>query len=86
MRNQAEIDTIVKDVQSRLDAKGKITGVELSVPPGGYVEDDTWLNIIVTPASNGVRAYQYVEALSEVEQELRDSGVDHVLLVPAMAD
>ena len=86
MRSQAEIDTIVKDVQSRLDARRQVTGMQLQVPKDGYVEYDPWLNIIVTATANGVRAYQYVEALSEVEKELRDNGVDHVLLVPAMAD
>jgi hypothetical protein len=86
MRDKAEIDNIVRDVQARLDARQRVTGVELNVPPGGYVDDDPWLNIIVTPKTNGVRAHEYVDALSEVEQELRASGVDHVLLVPAMAN
>jgi hypothetical protein len=69
-----------------LDAARPATGLELKVPQDGYVEDDDWLNVIVTPALPGVRAHQYVEALGRAELELRKKGIEHVLLVPAAAD
>jgi hypothetical protein len=86
MSSEQEIQRIVKQVQSRLDARRGATGLSLKVPKGGYREDDEWLHVIVAPVKNGVRAYDYVEALGEIESDLRDSGIDHVLLVPAMAD
>lgn len=86
MRSQHEIDAILRDVQARLDAKRGPTGIALRVPRDGYVEDDSWLNVVVTPLDRGVRASQYVEALGEVERELRAAGVGDVLLVPALAE
>jgi hypothetical protein len=86
MRTKAEIEAILKDVRARLDAKRRATGVDLRVPQDGYLEDDGWLNVIVSPGAEGVRAFQYVDLLSEVEKELRNTGLDKVLLVPAGAD
>lgn len=87
MRTQAEISAILADVQTRLNAKRGSNGIDLRVPQDGYLQEDDWLNVIVSPtATNGVRAYQFVDTLSEVEKELRDSGVENVLLVPALAD
>jgi hypothetical protein len=86
MRTQAEVDAIIREVRTRLEDRRQATGMDLHVPPDGYVQDDDWLSVIVTPVAPGMRAYQYVEALGELERELRNRGVDHVLLVPAMAD
>ncbi len=85
MRNQAEIDSILNDVRARLNDRKLKTGVDLLVQKDGYLIDDDWLNIIVSPATAGIHAYQYVEALSEVEGELRQHGIEKVLLVPAAA-
>lgn len=81
-----KIDDFLKDVQKRLDKKSQNTHIKLKVEMDGYVRDDDWLHIVVSPAQKGIRAYQYVEALSEVEKELRADGIDNVLLVPAMGD
>jgi len=86
MRTQSQIDAIIRDVQSRLVSSQKLTGVDLQVPPGGYLEDGGWLNIVVTPVNPGVRAHQYVEALSSIERALRANGIQQVLLVPAISD
>ena len=86
MRSQAQIDAILQDVRARLDAKRRTTGIDLLVPQDGYVQDNDWLNVIVAPAGQGIRAHQYVDTLSEVEQELRDGGLEKVLLVPAIAE
>jgi hypothetical protein len=86
MRTQAEIDAILTEVRARLDTKRRATGVDLRVPQDGYLQNDDWLNVIVTPTAQGMRAYEYVDALSDLEKELRDNGIEHVLLVPALAD
>jgi hypothetical protein len=86
MRSKSEIDTILRNVQARLDAKQAQTGVHLRVVQDDYLEDDNWLNLIVLPDSHDVRAHQYVDTLSEVEMELRNDGVRDVLLVPALAE
>ena len=86
MRSQAEIDAVIRDVRSRLDSKRNSTGLNLEVPPDGYVQDDDWLSVIVTPALPGMGAYQYIEMLGELERELKNNGVEHVLLVPAITD
>lgn len=86
MRTKAQIDAILKDVRLRLKEKQRATGVRLRVPKDGYMEDDDWLNIIVSPVGKGLRAYQYVYALSEVQKELRARGTERVLLVPAITD
>ena len=45
--------------------------------------DDGWLTVVVSPTQAGVRASEYAEFMSEVERELRKSGYDEVVLVPA---
>ncbi len=85
MRSKAEIDAILNDIRGRLAAKRSATGIDLFIPPDGYSQDDDWLSVIVAPNSNGIRAYQYVDTLSEVENDLRAGGLEKVLLVPAAA-
>ncbi len=63
-----------------------VTGVGLHVPPGGYVQDDDWLSIVVAPDTEGMRAYQYVDALGEIEDELRQGGMEKIVIVPAIGD
>ena len=43
MRSQSEIDSILRNVQDRLDAKRKGGGLGLHVPSGGYLQSDDWL-------------------------------------------
>jgi len=81
-----DVRKILKRVQQRLDEKRSASGIALKVAKNGYSNDDDWLRVIVTPAAKGVRTYDYVETLSEVERELRQEGLDHVVLVPAIED
>jgi len=85
-RTKKEIGQILKQVQARLDAKRVETGIALKVPKDGYTQDEDWLHVLVSPAAEGIRAYDYVKALGQVESELRNTGIDHVVLVPALAD
>ena len=84
MRTQTEIDAILADVQARFDARRQVTGLDLRVPQQGYQDVEDWLSIIVTPVDESVRVYDYVQALGEVQRELRANGVKHVILVPAL--
>jgi hypothetical protein len=86
MRTPSQIDAIVQQVRSKLIASKQTTGLDLQVPADGFFEDGNWLNILVTPMDPTVRAHQYVAALSDVDKELRASGIQEVLLVPAIAD
>jgi len=84
--NTDNIKDILKQVQTLLNAKRDKCKVQLQVTDSGYTVDDDWINIVVTPKKEGVRAYDYVQVLSEVERELREKGIERVLLVPAIAD
>jgi hypothetical protein len=81
-----QVHAIVNDIQERLNTKKLFRGVALHVPEGGYRQDDDWLVVVVAPEKPGIRAYDYVEVLGEVERELKESGVRNVILVPEMAD
>jgi hypothetical protein len=81
-----QIQSLLKDVQARLDSKRAATGVSLQVSDDAYRQDDDWLVVVVAPAQAGIRAYDYVQILNEVEKDLRDDGIKNVLLVPALAD
>ena len=88
--NQARTDKQLQDlwdrVQRRLDAYCRDRDFGLKVRDA-VAEVDDWVHFIVTPDKEGVRAYDYVEALSDVEDELhRDEGEKHVKLVPAVPD
>jgi hypothetical protein len=80
------IPELLKEVQTRLDAKCKKRDFSLQVLQDGYTVDDDWINIVVSPSKPDIRAYDYVEILSEVEKELRAAGHENVLLVPTLAD
>ena len=81
MPTQQQVPQIVQKVQKSLAALPgqplKMTGEKL---------DDTWLYITVEPARPGISALDHANAMSRIERELRDAGVDEVLLVPAKAD
>ncbi len=47
MRSQQDIDNIIQEVQTKLDAYQKRTGISLRVPKDGYIQDDPWLNVVV---------------------------------------
>lgn len=70
------------------------TALDVS-PPGPYrvsvVEDairreDDWWYVPVTPDRAGVRAHEYAEFLTEVENDLRDRVGLKVLLIPTFVN
>ena len=87
MRTEAEIKMIRDSVQAKLIAKQRLTGLALELTPDGFVEDnDNWLTVIVTPSKSDIRVYDYVEALGEVEQGLREEGFRQAVVLPSMGD
>ena len=83
---QTQVNTILKDVQDRLDRRRDSSGIDLTVNVDATRCDDDWLYVVVTPAQQGVRAYDYVQTLSAVEKELRQNHIEKVLLVAAIED
>jgi hypothetical protein len=74
---------IVDKVKKRLvDAERE--GIYLKVT--GDKLDGDWLYIVVVPSRPGVRASEYANYMSKVERELRATGEENVLLVPALED
>ena len=86
MRTVAEIEGVIRQTRAELDEARRAGGMALHIPTDGYQQDGDWLNILVVPDQEGVRAYQYVDALGQLERRLRAAGVQCVLLVPAIED
>lgn len=80
MRTPEEINRIVDSVQEHLDKENS--------PLKVYDKrvDDDWLIIAVRSQQPGIRAYDYVEILSKVENELLNEGTENLILVPALMD
>ena len=69
-------------VQSILDRTRKWRKYHLKV--ASCTQDEDWTLVVVTPSRTGVRAFEYVEILSKIEEELKARGYDHVLLLPTL--
>jgi hypothetical protein len=54
--------------------------VEVIQPEG------SWTYVVVAPERTGMRAYDYVDALNDVEDELRKRKYTNVILLPAIPD
>jgi hypothetical protein len=83
MPTQAEVSGIVAEVRQRL-AEASNQGIHLQVI-GDKLEDD-WLYVAVAPSQPGVQALDHAQTMSKIERELRQSGKNHVLLVPTLED
>jgi hypothetical protein len=85
-RTREEIEDLRRDVQRKLDERQGKLGFALKATDA-TMQEAGWLYIVVLPEGEGVRAYDYAHALTEVEDELRRERDDpHVLLVPAIPD
>ena len=86
-RTPQEIEQLQQQVQEMLDTyvRQEKFGFRLVVSPE-YVQQEDWLHLEVMPDREGVRAYEYAEALMAVEKKLRrEVNVEHVLLLPPLA-
>ncbi|MFQ5435389.1 MAG: hypothetical protein ACE5FD_10980 [Anaerolineae bacterium] len=79
------LDQIVEKVQVCLD-KNPPAGYRLNVDPAGVRQDDDWWYVTVVPDKPGVRAYDYANALTEIEEQLGSEGSINILLVPTLVD
>ncbi len=79
---EPDVRALLARVQKGLDAKRASTGVALFVPDDGYRHEDGLLVVLAAPAKSGIRAFDYVRVLGDVEDELRAEGIDNVVLVP----
>jgi hypothetical protein len=77
------ITDTVAQVRKRLGAAEQ-DGIFLTVT--GHKQDDDWLYITVEPSRPGIRDSEHANFMSKVERELRQQGIDKILLVPALAD
>jgi hypothetical protein len=82
--DKRQIEQMQALVQKKLNARRDLAG-QLNVV-GSMQDEDGWLYFVVSPAKAGVRAYDYAKALSDVQLELRDEGIEQVLLAPEMPD
>ena len=83
----AKTDTLAHDeicdaVQSILDRTRRWRKYDLKV--ASCTQDEDWTLVVVTPSRPGIRAYEYVEILSKIEDQLKTRGYDHVLLLPTL--
>ncbi len=83
MPTQLEVPGIVAEVRRRLADESQ-RGIHLEV--AGERLDDDWLYVVVTPSQPGVRASDHARLMSQIERELRQTGKQHVLLVPVLED
>lgn len=86
-RTPVQIEALSKHVQELLDTYVLQKGLPFALKVSSeYVWQEDWLYLIVTPDKEGVRAYDYAKALTDVENKLRrEEHVEGVLLVPALA-
>ena len=82
--NKVQVRDALKEVRRRLAAHPDGKRLALSVPKDGYSVHGEWLSVLVDPGVENVRAYDYVEALGNVEKELEAHGLTHVTLLPAL--
>lgn len=52
--------------------------------PSAIRHEEGWWYLVVRPDRNGVRAHEYSECLSDIEEELWNEEQVHVLLVPML--
>ncbi len=84
MPTQEQVPEILKSVEQRLKQQAEHGGANLQVSESNL--DDDWLYIVVTPVEVGVRASEHAELMSRIERELRDEGIENVLLVPTLSE
>jgi hypothetical protein len=86
-KNAEEITKLCGLVQEMLDQYVSQSRLPFTLKVSKDVlQQDEWVYLIVVPDKEGVRAYDYVNALTDVEKKLReDKHEENVLLVPALA-
>ena len=79
------VEGIRRIVQAKLKAKRR--DLEFGLKMVDQVEeDDGWVLFLIDPVGRKVSAYEFAKALADIELELRDEGIEEVLLLPALTD
>jgi hypothetical protein len=81
--NNNDARAVVEMVKAHVD-RHQPAAFRLTVLTEGARQDEGWWYIVVRPDRSGVRSYDYSEALSLVEEEIRDEENVNVLLVPSL--
>jgi len=73
-------------IQQRLDEWCKKNRVNFGLTVSAHViEQDDWTYYTIVPEQKGVRSYEYVSVMAEIERFLsQEKHVEKVLLVPAI--
>lgn len=74
---------VIEIVRKRLGELGREKSGAIELMDEEFRREDDWLYLIVKPPSQGFRASDYAFIMARVERELRDEGIENVLLVPA---
>ncbi len=57
----------------------------LTVDPDAVQQEEDWWYVVVRPDRPGVRAHEYAERLTRIEDQIWDQKELHVVLVPSLA-
>jgi hypothetical protein len=82
-----QVEDLKRRVQELLDEYVRERKYDFSLKVSNeYVQQEDWLHLIVVPDKEGVRAYDYAKALTDVGNKLRrEEHVEHVVLLPTLA-
>lgn len=82
-----DIPHVISLVRSRLAelCQERGTALEIVEEENHRIEDD-WLYITVAPSIANVRVSDYASIMAQIEKELREQGIDNVLLIPVVPD
>jgi len=58
-------------------------GRKVTLKVSDCTPDGDWVIVMVTPARGTIRAYDFVEILTAVEEKLQGQGYDRVRVLPA---
>ena len=87
MSTKLDLDTLVPHIQELLNNATKSFPFTLRVDRDAIRPDEEdWYYVVVAPDKGEVRAYDYVETLEIVENQLRAEGCEKIILVPALPD
>jgi hypothetical protein len=79
-------DIAIREPEDALDASFFLTAGD-PIQVAGERLDDGWLMVAVEPTQpTTIRASEYANLMSAIERELRQTGFDEVLLVPALVE
>lgn len=82
-RTPEQVARIVERVETLLQERNKRLAYNLAVPQDGWVQEGEWVNVLVAPDRAGVRGSEFAEVLGAIDEQLRQEGIENVLLVPA---